>query len=450
MSKKQAAPPVSRDGFTSKWGFILACIGSAVGMGNIWRFPTLVSAYGGMTFLIPYFIFVILIGSTGIIEEMALGRAAGAGPVGAFGLCTETRCGKRKIGEAIGIIPILGSLALAIGYTCVMAWIFKYTFLSFSGGLFKMGQDMDVIGGTFGATASAWGANLWVVVAIVVSFAIMSLGIAGGIEKANKVMMPVLFALFVGLAIYVGTLAGASDGYKYIFTINPAGLANPKVWIFAFGQAFFSLSVAGNGTVIYGSYLSKKEDIPSSARNVAIFDTLAALLAAFVIIPAMAAGSGKLDQGGPGLMFIYLVRVINGMPGGRIVGIIFYICVLFAGVSSIINLYEAPVAFLQEKFHLKRVPATALIHVFGCAVALFIQAIVSGWMDVVSIYICPLGALLAGIMFLWVAGKKFALDSVNEGALHPIGGWFYPLAKYVYCAAALIALIAGALLHGIG
>ena len=170
---KENATLEPRDGFTSKWGFILACIGSAVGMGNIWRFPILVSAYGGMTFLIPYFIFVILIGSTGIIEEMALGRSAAAGPVGAFGMCTELRTGNRKTGEAIGVIPILGSLALAIGYTCVMAWIFKYTFLSFSGGLYAMGQNMDTIGGTFGATASAWGANLWVIVAIVVSFAIM-------------------------------------------------------------------------------------------------------------------------------------------------------------------------------------------------------------------------------------------------------------------------------------
>lgn len=149
-------------------------------------------------------------------------------------------------------------------------------------------------------------------------------------------------------------------------------------------------------------------------------------------------------------MFIYLVNVINGMPGGRIIGIIFYVCVLFAGVSSIINLYEAPVALLQEKFKAKRVPATAIILVIGCVVALCIQAITSQWMDVVSIYICPLGALLAGVMFFWIAGKKFALDAVNEGNKKPIGGWFYPLGKYVYCIAALIALIAGAALGGIG
>lgn len=447
---EQNVGTTSRDGFQSRWGFILACIGSAVGMGNLWRFPILVSAFGGMTFLIPYVIFVVLIGSTGIIEEMSLGRAAGAGPVGAFGMCTELRTGNRKTGETIGIIPIIGSLALAIGYSCVMAWIFKYTFMAFSGSLFAMGQNMDTIGATFGATAGAWGANAWVIIAVAASFGIMSMGISGGIEKANKIMMPVLFTLLVGLGIYISTLPGASNGYKYILTVNPDAIMNPKTWLFAFGQAFFSLSVAGNGTVIYGSYLSKKEAVPSSARNVAIFDTMASLLAAFIIIPAMAAGNAKLSQGGPGLMFIYLVNVINGMYGGRIVGIIFYVSVLFAGLSSIINMYEAPVAFLQEKFHFKRITATAAIHIAGCAVAVCIQAIVSGWMDVVSIYICPLGALLAGVMFFWVAGKDFALKSVNEGSPKPIGDWFYPLGKYVYCAAALIALIAGAIVGGIG
>lgn len=440
----------NRDGFRSRGGFIIACIGSAVGMGNIWRFPTLVSKWGGMTFLIPYFLFVILIASTGVIGEFALGRAGGAGPVGSFGMCTEARFGKRKPGELVGYIPVLGSLALAIGYTCVMGWIFKYTFLAFDGGLSAMGQDMDVIVGSFNATASAWGANVWVVVAVAVSFVIMSFGIAGGIEKANKVMMPILFFLFVALGIYVFTLPGAADGYRYIFTIKPAGLLDPYVWIYAFGQAFFSLSVAGNGSVIYGSYLSKNECIPSSARNVALFDTIAALLAAFVIIPAMAAGGAELDAGGPGLMFIYLVHVMNGMAGGRIAAMVFFLCVSFAGVTSIINLYEAPVASLQEKLGLKRVPATAVIHVVGLAAALCIQAIVSQWMDVVSIYICPLGALFAAVMFFWIGGKKLVLESVNLGARKPIGGWYYPVSKYVYCASVLVALIAGALLGGIG
>ena len=439
-----------RDGFKSRTGFILACIGSAVGMGNIWRFPYMVSDWGGMTFLIPYVLFVILIGSSGVIEEMALGRAAKGGPIKAFGTCTEVRTGKRKTGEAIGMIPVLGSLALAIGYTVVVGWIFKYTFLALTGNIAAMGQNMDLIGGMFGSTASAFGNNLWLVVAMLVTAVIMALGIAGGIERANKIMMPLLFVMFLGLGIYIFTLPGSSAGYRYIFTIEPKGLLDIKLWIYAFGQAFFSLSIAGNGTVIYGSYLSEEEDLVSSARNVAIFDTMAALLAAFVIIPGMAVGGAELSSGGPGLMFIYLVNVFNGMPGGEIVGMIFYVCILFAGMSSLVNLYEAPVATMQEKFGLKRFPAVGVIAVIGCIVALMIQGIVSSWMDAVSIYICPLGAMLAAIMFFWVAGEEFVLDAVNKGRDKKIGRWFIPIGKYVLVPLALLALIAGAMLGGIG
>lgn len=460
----------SRDNFKSRWGFILACIGSAVGMGNIWRFPIMVHQFGGLTFLLPYFLFVALIGASGVIEEFSLGRWAGAGPVGAFGKCTATR-GSRRAGETIGALPIIGSMMLAIGYTVVLGWIFKYCFMGISGSLFALGTDMAGIGGAFGATAPeaetlggalrmmvdgglvGVGNALWQLVALVVSLGIMGMGVAGGIERANKIMMPVLFVLFIGLGVYIFTLDGAAAGYRYIFTLRPAGLARPEVWIYAFGQAFFSLSVAGNGSVIYGSYLSKEEDIPGSARNVAVFDTLAALLAALVILPSMAVmlGEGINEvSGGPGLMFVYLVNVFNGMPGGRIVGMVFFICVLFAGVSSIVNLYEAPVAFLQEKCGLRRIAAVTAIGAAGGIVSILIQPWTSQWMDLVSIYICPLGALLAGVMFFWVLDKETALDAVREGAKRPLGGWFYPLGKYVYCVLALLALVAGAVYGGIG
>ena len=446
MADKQLTS--NRDGFTSRWGFILACIGSAVGMGNIWRFPIMVSVWGGMTFLIPYFICVLLIGSTGVIGEFALGRATGAGPIGAFGECTALR-GNRKIGEGIGLIPVIGSMALAIGYTVVMGWIFKYTFISITGDMHAMGQDMASIGGHFDVVAVN---NVpCIIVAILASFAIMALGVSGGIEKANKIMMPALFVLFVVLGVYIAFLPGSGAGYKYIFTLDPKGLLNPLVWIFAFGQAFFSLSVAGNGSVIYGSYLPKDENIVTSARNVAVFDTLAALLAAFVIIPAMAAGGAPLEKGGPGLMFVWLVNVLNGMPGGRIIGVIFFICVLFAGLSSIINLYEAPVATLQDNLKLKaRVPATAIILAVGGIVAIFIQKITSEWMDVVSIYICPLGALLAGVMFFWVAERTLRSRRSTMASNPRSAAGTDPLAKYVYCILCVIALVAGAALGGIG
>lgn len=447
--KTMSEHSTSRDNFTSRWGFILACIGSAVGMGNIWRFPIMVSRYGGLTFLIPYFIFVILIGSTGVMGEFALGRAARSGPMGAFAMCTEMR-GNRKVGQAIGVLPVLGSLGLGIGYTVVMGWVFKYTFMAFSGELYGMGQDMATIGGTFDVVAGAWGNTLWVIVAAVVALVIMALGVSRGIERANKILMPALFGLFVVLAVYIAFLPGAGEGYRYIFTLNAEGFADPNVWIYAFGQAFFSLSVAGNGSVIYGSYLSDKENIPASARNVALFDTLAALLAAIVILPAMAAGGVSCDTSGPGLMFVHLVNVLNGMAIGRIVGIVFFVCVLFAGVTSIINMYEVSVAFMQEHVGMKRIPATVLVLVVGGAVAVCIQAITSQWMDVVSIFICPLGALLAGVMFFWVAGKKFAEEQVNRGAAKPIGKWFVPVGKYVYCTLALAALVAGCVIGAIG
>lgn len=438
-----------RDGFKSRWGFTLACVGSAVGMGNIWRFPYMVSEWGGLTFLLPYFLFVILIGATGVIEEIALGRSTGAGPIGAFGKCTEIKTG-RTFGQWIGGIPVIGALCLAIGYTVVVGWIFKYTFMAFTGELAEMGQDMEVIGGMFGTTASAWGNNLWLVVAVLATVVIMVFGIAGGIERVNKVMMPTLFCLFVILGIYIFTLPGSGDGYKYIFTLDPKGLLHPQLWVFAFGQAFFSLSIAGNGTVIYGSYLGKGENIIKSARNIAVFDTIASMLAALVIVPSMAVGGAALDTAGPGLMFIYLVNVFNGMPGGTLVGIIFYVCVLLAGITSLINLYEVPVAALQEKLRLGRIAAVGIIGILGCVVALLIQAIVSGWMDAVSIYVCPLGAMLAGIMFFYVAGKDYAEKAVNEGADKPIGKWFVILGKYVFVPLTFIALVAGAVFGGIG
>jgi NSS family neurotransmitter:Na+ symporter len=164
----------------------------------------------------------------------------------------------------------------------------------------------------------------------------------------------------------------------------------------------------------------------------------------------MAVGGAALDTGGPGLMFIYLINVFNGMPGGTIVGIVFYVCVLMAGITSLINLYEVPVAALQEKLNFKRVPAVLLIAVLGCVVALAIQGIVSGWMDAVSIYVCPLGAMLAGIMFFYVLDKKTAAKAVNEGSDKPVGEWFFVLGKFVFVPLALIALVAGAILGGIG
>ena len=442
-----------RDSWNSKLGFILACVGSAVGMGNIWLFPSRVATYGG-AFLVAYLIFDVVIGLSGVIGEMSFGRAAKAGPVGAFGTaCASRGENKRKIGQAIGGIPMIGALMLAIGYSVVVGWIVKYTLGSFTGSTLAHGSDIGDVSGyanAFNETASAFGNNLWLIVALIITFAIMVMGIAGGIEKANKIMIPLFYVLFIGLAIYVAMQPGASNGYQYMFSINPEALRDPMMWVYALGQSFFSLSLAGNGTVIYGSYLSDKEDTVSSAITVAFFDTCAAMLAALVIVPAMAAAGTVQFDGGPGLMFIFLPNMFAAMPGGQIVTIVFFVAVLFAGLTSLVNLFEAPIATLQDNLHFSRAKAVITIGVIGAVVALCIQGIVSDWMDFVSIYVCPLGAALAGIMFAWVWGKKAVEDAVSTGRKNRIGGWYYPLYKYVFCLLTLAVFILGAWKGGIG
>lgn len=442
-----SAPRTGRDSFRSRRGFILACIGSAVGMGNIWLFPTRVSAYGGATFLIPYLLFVLLIASSGVMGEMTLGRAARSGPIGAFGMAFEHRFGKRRLGELIGLFPVITSLAFAVGYTVVIGWIFFYAFQALTGSMAGM-HGVESYGALFGSVAG--GNILWQTIGIVVAFVIVTFGIGRGIERANSVMMPLFFVLFVGLAIYVALLPGSGAGYEYLFVLNPAGFADPMLWLFALGQAFFSLSVAGNGTLIYGSYLSETEDVPNSAKYVAIFDTTAAILASLVIIPAMATAGEKLTTGGPGLMFIFLPNLFADMPFGNIVMIVFFVAVLFGGLTSLINLYEAPIASLQELLGWDRRRSCIAIGIVGLIVSLLIQTIVAEWMDVASIYLCPIGAALAAIMFFWVLGKDYVLKEVNKGRKKVLGPWFYPLAKYGYCGATLLVLIAGSILGGIG
>ena len=441
------AANTTRDFWGTKWGFILACIGSAVGMGNIWMFPTRVSKYGGGTFLLAYFIFVIVIGFSGVVEEMAFGRSTRCGPIGSFGKAMEMH-GHKQLGQTVGFIPVLGSLALAIGYSVVVGWILKYAVGTFTGTTLSP-ASIDEFGARFGAMASPFGNNVWQAAGMLIVFAIMVFGIAGGIEKANKIMMPLFFLMFAGLAVYMLFQPGASDGYRYIFKIDPKGLADPMTWVFALGQAFFSLSLAGNGTLIYGSYLSDEENVINSAWNVSLFDTLAAMLAALVIIPAMATAGSRLDQGGPGLMFIFLPNLFKSMPGSSLLIIVFFAAVLFAGITSLINLFEAPVAALQDRLKLSRLQAVGVIGVIGLIAGISIQGIVGDWMDFVSIYVCPLGAGLAGIMFFCVCGKKFVEDEVSKGR-NRIGSWYYPIGKYLFCGLTLLVFVLGIIFNGIG
>ncbi|MDD3839774.1 MAG: sodium-dependent transporter [Clostridia bacterium] len=434
-----------RDTFNTKIGFILACIGSAVGVGNIWLFPYRVALFGGAAFLIPYFIFVALLGVTGVIGEMSFGRAMGTGPLGSFRKAFEKK--GKKNGDLLGLIPVVGSLGIAIGYSVVVGWIIRFTAGSITGSLISADDSTAY----FGEIAGNFGSVGWHLIGLAITFIIMVMGISKGIEKVNRFMMPAFFTLFIILAIRVITLPGSTEGYKYLFLPKWEFLSNPKTWVYALGQAFFSLSLAGSGTIVYGSYLRKDEDILSCAKNVAIFDTIAAILAALVIIPSVFAFN--LDPAvGPPLMFITMPSVFKMMPLGRMFSIVFFVAVLFAALSSLINLFETPIEALQEKFKLSRSVSVSIIITIAAIIGVMIENgdMVGVWMDILSIYIIPLGALLAGITFFWICGPEFARKEVEKGLDKAMGPWFEPMTRYVFCGLTIIVYILGIFYGGIG
>lgn len=445
--KKQSGN--GRDQFRSRLGFIIACIGSAVGMGNIWMFPYRTGTFGGAAFLIPYFIFVVLLGFSGVIGEMAFGRGMKTGPMGAFTQAMELRFGKkgRVPGKVIGAVPVIGSLGIAIGYSVVVGWFLKYLFAAVTGTLTKV-EDM---GAYFGELAVDFGSVGWQLLGLGLTFIIMILGVTRGIEKMNKIMMPVFFLFFVILLVRVVTLPGAMEGFRYIFVPQWEQLGNVKTWVYALGQAFFSLSLAGSGTIVYGSYLKKDTDVVSCAKNVAFFDTCAALLAGMVVIPAVFA-FGLDVSSGPPLMFITLPAVFQQMPFGGVFAVIFFVAVLFAAITSLMNLFETPIEALENQLKISRGAAVAAIALISAAVGIFIESgdSVGAWMDAVSIYIIPLGALLAAIMFFWVCPKGYAREQVEVGREKPLGRWFEPVTKYIFVGITLLVYVLGIFFGGIG
>lgn len=444
MSGRRESILKERDSFSTKFGFVMACIGASVGMGNIWLFPYRVAEFGGAAFLIPYFIFVVILGFTGLIGEMALGRAMGTGPIGAFEKAFKQRGWKG--GAIVGFIPTIGSLGIGIGYAVVIGWILKYMFGAITGDFIKEESS----GAYFGAIAGNFGSIPWHVIGLVITFIFMIFGISGGIEKMNKVLMPIFFALFVILAVRVSFLEGAAGGYAYLFSPKWSALANPKTWVFALGQAFFSLSLAGSGTLVYGSYLKKDANVIQCATRVAFFDTTAALLSALVIIPAVFAYGLEMGAG-PGLLFITMPEVFRDIPFGQIVAIAFFFAVFCAGITSLVNLFETPVEAIQERMGVSRPVAIIIVAIIAFGAGVFIEGdLLSPWMDIVSIYIVPMGALLAALVMFWVCEPWFARDQIQLGIQKRIGGWLEPMTKFVFCGIAIIVYILGLVYGGIG
>lgn len=427
--------------FKSTVGFVLACVGSAVGMGNIWMFPYRLGQYGGAAFLIPYLIFIALFGLVGLSAEFALGRMAKTGTLGAYAYCW-----KNKFGKYIGWLPLLGSLGIAIGYSVILGWVFR----SIQGVLTSELLTNDIPAFFTNMTQSFSNVPCHFLVLFVTCLLLFT-SATNAIEKVNKVLMPAFFILFIILAIRVSLFNGAIEGYKFLFVPKWEYLLNKETWIMAMGQAFFSLSITGSGMIVYGAYLKDDVDIPKASMQTAIFDTIAAMLAGLAIMPAVFS-FGIDPVSGPSLMFLTLPEVFKQMPLGNFFALFFFISVAFAGITSLINMLETVCESWQNRFHISRKKAVLLCGIITFIISVCIENgdIVGKWMDVVTIYIIPFAALLGAITIYYILGWNALKQELDKGRKKPVGPTFKFLGKYVYVFLALIILILGILYNGIG
>ena len=422
--------------FSSRWGFILSAVGSAVGMANVWGFPAKMGANGGGAFLVAYLIFVALFSTVGLSAEYAIGRRSRTGALGSYRKAWESRSKTLgKAGGLLGWLPLGGSMCISIGYAVIIACVLKALFQSVTGEL--MAVDTSIWFEGFSTTE--YSVVPFHVIVVVGTLLTLFLG-AKSIEKSNKIMMPVFFVIFVILAVRVSFLPGAAAGYRFMFTPDWAKLKDPMVWIWAMGQAFFSLSVTGSGMIVYGAYLDDQEDVVHVAIRTAVFDTIAALVAALVIIPACFAYG--LDVGaGPSLLFVTLPRILQDIPAGRLFAVILYTAMVFAGVSSLQNMFEAVGESLQHRFsRLSRSWVLVLLASICLGFGIHMEPIFNWgpWMDVVSIYIIPIGATLGAVSWFWVMKKEDLLDEINKGVSKMHGSAWYNAGRFLYVFCAVI------------
>lgn len=439
---------MKREMWTGKMGFILVSVGSAIGLGNIWLFSWRVGEYGGAAFLIPYLLFVFGIASVGLMEEWAFGRSQAKGAIGAFkNVFEERKKGAGKVGTALGFIPVAAVFSIYIFYAIVIGWLLKYFTLSFTGAF-------DIINipeyfGNFTGTSSTIG---WHAAAVIGTMVIVFFGVQRGIEKANKIMMPVLFIILIVLVIRSVTLEGAMDGIKYIFVPEWAKLAEAKTWIMALGQAFFTLSLGGATMLVYGSYARSDTDIPSASIQAVLFNFLASMLAALAIIPAVFA-FGLDPAAGPGLLFVSIPTVFAKMPGGYIFGILFFLSVVFAGFSSSVSMLEPAVEGFMDKTGFSRGKAVLLLSIVAFLVGLPMDVDMSKfgtWADITTVYVLPFGAFVSAVVFFWVFGADKARSEINKNSSMPLGKWFEIYSKYIFVLVAFVVLVLNIIFGGIG
>ncbi len=401
-------------------------------------FPWRLGQFGGAAFLVPYLIFVYVLGTTGLMGEYGLGRWAARGPMGAFDKILGTR--GSRFGRLLGVYPVLTMAGVMVFYGVVAGWTLRYLAASVSGAYLRADDTAAYFGQLAGQPASI----LWQAMTIGLAVGVLTFGISKGIERANKILVPALFVLFLVLLLRVLTLPGAGEGLRYLLVPDWSYLLKPITWGMALGQAFFTVSLSGAGMVVFGSYLRRDADIPASAVRTVTFDTSAALLASLIVVPA--AFVYDLDlAAGPPLLFITVPEIFRAMPGGQIFGVLFFLSVFLAAISSLMAMKEVIVEAVIDQSGWRRARSVAAVAGAGflCGLPLAVNMdLFTRFVNLIAVYLAPAGAVTAAIMFFWVYGVDRARREINVGARRPVGRWWNPVAKYVFVGvASLIVLL---------
>ena len=439
-----------RSSFTGKLGFVLAAAGSAVGLGNIWRFPYLAAKYGGGIFLLVYILLSVTFGFSLMVAEIAIGRKTGLSAIGAFGKLNKKFS---FIGYIASVIPVL----ILPYYSVIGGWVTKYFFVYVSG----EGSAAAVDGYFEGFISSNLEPIGWFALFIGLTALVVLLGVEKGIEKVSKIMMPVLIVLSLFVAVYSCCMPGALEGVKYYLIPNFENFSIMTV-VAAMGQLFYSMSLAMGIMITYGSYMKKDVSIESATHQIEIFDTGIAFLAGLMIIPAVFAFSGgdpaALNKG-PGLMFVTLPKVFDSMWGGHVIGGVFFILVLFAALTSSISLMETVVSVLRDKLGWNR-KVTCIIVLVGSLLLGLPSTLGYGiWADVKIIglqfldffdfitnsVLMPITALLTAIFIGYFLTPRSLIEEIEIGRSFKFKKLFVVMIKYVAPIFLIIILVSSVL-----
>jgi len=414
----------NRINFSSKVAVVAAAAGSAVGLGNIWRFPYELGQYGGAAFLIFYILFVVLLGIPIMLSEFAIGRAGQSDAVGSF-----RKIDPRGKWWLIGVMGVLTAFLIMGFYSVVSGWTFEYIYQAITNQF--AGKDSTVLATNFAEFSSdSVRPMLWTVLFMIITAVIILLGVKDGIEKSTKFMMPLLLIIIVAMGIRSVTLPGGLEGLRFLFQPD-FNKINSSVLLSAMGQAFFSLSLGMGCMITYGSYVNNKNKLGHTVAEVTILDTLVAVLAAVVIFPAAFAVGINPGQG-PELVFITLPNVFSNLPGGQFWAVLFFVLLSVAALTSLISLMEVVVAFVTEEFKWKRVPVTIVVTLAVLVFSVMSSFSFGMWKDVTifglnffnlfdnitSKVLMPLGGLLIALFAGWVMPVDLLKQELsNQGTL---------------------------------